>query len=100
MKTSSVAPYNKLPKPIMENYDWQLRGLCRDEDPEVFFLPDNARMGEKTKRVNLAKKVCEGCPVIQECLSYALKSQQDYGVWGGMSQDERRRLLGRKVVWL
>jgi WhiB family redox-sensing transcriptional regulator len=64
---------------------WQDRGLCAQTDPEAFF-PDK---GESTR---LAKLVCARCPVRPECLEYALESGERFGVWGGLSERERRQL--------
>jgi WhiB family redox-sensing transcriptional regulator len=64
---------------------WQERARCRDHDPEVFFP-------EKGGSSREAKRICSECPVRIECLNYALRRDERYGVWGGMSERERRRL--------
>lgn len=64
---------------------WMAEGLCSQTDPEAFF-PDK---GESTRA---AKDVCRGCPVAAECLDYALANNERFGVWGGLSERERRRL--------
>ena len=64
---------------------WQERARCRDYDPEVFFP-------EKGGSSREAKRICSECPVRIECLNYALRRDERYGVWGGMSERERRRL--------
>lgn len=86
----------KLPKPLLDNYEWQYKGECNKHNPETFFLPYNARMSEKTALIKVAKDICAQCPVIAECLSYALDTEQEFGVWGGLSEDERRRILLRR----
>ena len=68
--------------------DWRHRAICRDEDPELFFPIGNT--GPALLQIEQAKMVCRRCPVIQECLTWALESGQDAGVWGGLSEDERR----------
>lgn len=78
------------------NYDWQEKSACRGMDIEIFFLPYNARNEEKRQRVEEAKKICRTCPVISECLEYALDIGEEYGVYGGMSEDERRVILRRR----
>jgi len=99
MQTRTNSPYNKLPAPIYENYSWQERAKCRGESTELFFLPYNARTTEKKKRIMAAKAVCNGCPVIQECLDFALSTEEPYGVWGGKSEEERNQILQtRKFV--
>ncbi|HEY1331348.1 MAG TPA: WhiB family transcriptional regulator [Actinomycetota bacterium] len=64
---------------------WQERARCREHDPEVFFP-------EKGGSSREAKRICADCPVRIECLNYALRRDERYGVWGGMSERERRRL--------
>ena len=73
--------------------DWRHRALCRDEDPELFFPIGNT--GPAIVQLEQAKAVCRRCPVTDECLSWALESGQDAGIWGGMGEDERRALTRR-----
>lgn len=88
-----------LPAPIIENYQWQERGNCRGiKDPDVFFLPYNARTTTKQKLIQKAKAVCVGCPVIDDCLEFALETQEVYGVWGGKSEEERLEILRKRGV--
>lgn len=70
--------------------DWRHRALCRDEDPELFFPVGNT--GPALLQVEMAKTVCRRCPVTESCLQWALDSGQDAGVWGGMSEEDRRAL--------
>jgi WhiB family redox-sensing transcriptional regulator len=70
--------------------DWVQRALCKDEDPELFF-PVGAT-GPAASQITAAKQVCARCPVRLECLEWALSTAQDAGVWGGLSEDERRAL--------
>jgi WhiB family redox-sensing transcriptional regulator len=76
--------------------DWRHDALCRDEDPELFF-PIGSN-GPAERQIAEAKSVCRRCSVTKACLSWALESGQDAGVWGGMSEDERRALRRRSVV--
>jgi WhiB family redox-sensing transcriptional regulator len=75
--------------------DWRHRAVCRDEDPELFFPVGNS--GPALQQIAEAKAVCRRCPVASECLAWALESGQDAGVWGGMSEDERRALKRRNA---
>jgi WhiB family redox-sensing transcriptional regulator len=75
--------------------DWRHRAVCRDEDPELFFPIGNS--GPALLQIAEAKAVCERCPVISECLTWALETGQDAGVWGGLSEDERRSLKRRRA---
>ena len=68
--------------------DWRHRAACRDEEPELFFPLGTT--GPAIAQTAEAKAICHQCKVASNCLSYALESGQDHGVWGGMSQDERR----------
>jgi len=75
--------------------DWRHRAACRDEDPERFFPVGNS--GPALLQIAEAKSVCHRCDVASRCLAWALESGQDDGVWGGMSEDERRPLMtGRR----
>jgi WhiB family redox-sensing transcriptional regulator len=64
---------------------------CRREDPEVFFSLDNERGPAKLARESAARAICARCVIQADCLAFAL-SRDDYGVWGGMTQEERRKL--------
>lgn len=64
---------------------WQERGLCAQTDPEAFFP-------EKGGSTREAKRICQGCEVRSECLDYALANDERFGIWGGLSERERRRL--------
>ncbi|MGW3045277.1 WhiB family transcriptional regulator [Kitasatospora sp. NPDC001159] len=70
------------------NTDWMLHGSCRTADPDELFVEGAAQ--------NRAKAVCAGCPVLTECLAEALDSRIEHGVWGGMTDRERRALLRRR----
>ena len=73
--------------------DWRHQSACRDEDPELFFPVGNT--GPAITQIEEAKKVCNRCIVKEPCLAWALESGQDAGVWGGLSEDERRALKRR-----
>ncbi|MFF0629812.1 WhiB family transcriptional regulator [Streptomyces sp. NPDC004296] len=73
--------------------DWRHRAVCREEDPDLFFPVGNT--GPALLQIMEAKAVCGRCPVMETCLQWALESGQDSGVWGGLSEDERRVLKRR-----
>src|ERR1700742_197140 len=73
--------------------DWRHRAVCRDEDPELFFPIGNT--GPALMQIEEARAVCRRCEVVDTCLQWALDSGQDAGVWGGLSEDERRALKRR-----
>lgn len=72
---------------------WPERAACLDEDPELFFPITNA--GPALRQIEQARRVCRRCPVQEECLRWALDTGQEAGVWGGLSEDERRELQRR-----
>ncbi|AZZ39310.1 WhiB family transcriptional regulator [Acidipropionibacterium jensenii] len=74
--------------------DWRHKAACLDEDPELFFPIGNT--GPALAQIAEAKKVCARCEVRTECLTWALEAGQDHGVWGGMSEDERRAIKRRQ----
>ncbi|MFE1272143.1 WhiB family transcriptional regulator [Streptomyces sp. NPDC058758] len=67
---------------------WMSAGLCRAADADDLFVEGAAQ--------NRAKALCGGCPVRAECLAYALDGRIEHGVWGGMTERERRALLKRR----
>ena len=75
--------------------DWRHRSACLDEDPELFFPIGNT--GPAILQIEEAKQVCRRCDVREQCLAWALEAGQDHGVWGGMSEDERRALKRRNA---
>jgi WhiB family redox-sensing transcriptional regulator len=74
-------------------WSWRDRAACLDEDPELFF-PVGAT-GPAFLQVERAKRVCSSCPVSEDCLTWALTTAIDYGVWGGLSEEERRTVRRR-----
>ncbi len=70
--------------------DWRGRAACTDEDPELFFPIGTT--GPAVEQADAAKRVCAVCDVREECLEFALATNQDAGVWGGLTEDERRTL--------
>ncbi|MFF7780408.1 WhiB family transcriptional regulator [Streptomyces tanashiensis] len=73
--------------------DWRHNAVCREEDPELFFPIGNT--SPALLQIKEAKAVCCRCPVMEQCLQWALEAGQDDGVWGGLSEDERRRMKRR-----
>ena len=83
----------RLPLPVTETWDWQMHGSCRDMSSEVFFHPEGERGPLRADRDSRAKQVCRGCPVLERCRDHALAVHEPYGVWGGMTESERREHL-------
>ena len=77
------------PRPAPDSLqDWTAASSCRTQDPDELFVTGAAQ--------NRAKAVCMGCPVRTECLADALDNRVEFGVWGGMTERERRALLRRR----
>ena len=75
--------------------DWRELAMCRGSEPNLFFPIGST--GPALDQIEGAKGICFQCSVKEECLNYALETNQEAGVWGGYAEDERRRLRKR---WL
>jgi WhiB family transcriptional regulator, redox-sensing transcriptional regulator len=82
---SVVPDHSEFESATDEDDQWQERALCAQTDPEAFFP-------EKGGSTREAKRICLGCEVRDECLDYALANDERFGIWGGLSERERRRL--------
>ncbi|MFV0461579.1 MAG: WhiB family transcriptional regulator [Nostocoides sp.] len=88
-----------LPAPLEANWDWQLHGRCRAENPDVFFHPEGERGSARRNRDEAARRVCLDCPVLGPCREHALTAREPYGVWGALTEDDRAHLsVGRLGV--
>lgn len=74
--------------------DWRHLSACLDEDADLFF-PIGKTGPQVLRQIEEAKAVCRRCAVREECLDWAIMSGQEHGVWGGTSEDERRRIKRR-----
>ena len=74
----------------LEERPWAAYASCRNADPELFF---SVRDGDTEEAV----KICRGCPVLEECREWALETRVRYGVWGGATERDRRRLLRKSA---
>ena len=83
--------------PIHDKWEWQYQGACKGVDTEIFFLEHGDRAQAKRKKEQKAISICRACPVINECREHALRVPELYGVWGGMTADQRLALLKRKI---
>jgi WhiB family redox-sensing transcriptional regulator len=86
----TIAELALLPLSDVEELAWQEQALCAQTDPEAFFP-------EKGGSTREAKRVCLSCDVRNDCLEYALANDERFGIWGGLSERERRRLKKRAV---
>jgi WhiB family redox-sensing transcriptional regulator len=74
---------------------WRDRAACLDEDPELFFPIGNTEPA--FRQIEEARAVCHRCEVIDTCLSWAMETRQDAGVWGGQSAEQRQSLKRRNA---
>jgi WhiB family transcriptional regulator, redox-sensing transcriptional regulator len=95
LQEDPMASTTRLPGPVADVWDWQLRGACRGVEAVEFFHPDGDRGASREARERVAKGVCATCPVIRECAKHALSVREPYGVWGGMSEDDRKAVYRR-----
>ncbi|MCU1361871.1 MAG: putative WhiB family transcriptional regulator [Ilumatobacteraceae bacterium] len=72
------------------DYTWRGQAICRDTDPDLFFPIGTT--GQALVQIDRAKEVCGMCPVKSECLEYALETNQDSGIWGGLDEEQRRNI--------
>lgn len=93
-----MANLARLPRPVIESYEWQERGLCGAADIEMFFVPDDVGKRERTRRERYAKLLCARCPVMDRCRQHAFSAGERFGVWGGLSAHERQQLQVREEV--
>ncbi len=75
--------------------DWRQGASCRDTDPDLFFPVGTT--GPAVEQITAAKAVCHECSARLACLEFALETNQEAGIWGGTSEDERRKL---RKTWL
>lgn len=73
-----------------DEYGWQDQANCLGVDPDLFFPERGASTRE-------AKEVCRGCPVREECLEFSLQNSEKFGIWGGLSERERRRIRRQRA---
>jgi WhiB family redox-sensing transcriptional regulator len=72
------------------DYTWRSLAVCRGTDPDLFFPVGTT--GQALVQIARAKEVCDECPVRVECLDYALATNQDSGIWGGLDEEQRRSI--------
>ena len=78
---------------IAGGFNWRHLAACRHVDSDLFFPCGTA--GASAEHIAAAKDLCRVCPVIDACLTFALRTNQEYGVWGGTTEDERRHMRKR-----
>ena len=93
-----MADFSRLPGPNSDFWDWQLVAACRGEDPSAFFHPDGERGPARSAREKAAKAICGSCPIKIKCAEHALQVREPYGVWGGLSEEDREVIYARRRV--
>jgi WhiB family redox-sensing transcriptional regulator len=84
-------------RPVYDEWAWQEDGKCKEADTEIFFLDSGESGKQKREKQRKAKAICKGCPVVNECLQHAMKTPEYFGVWGGMTADERLKILEKRL---
>ncbi len=82
--------------PVADLWEWQYEGACRETGSESFYHPDGERGAARRLRDAAAKEICASCPVIDACREHALAIREPFGVWGGMTEDERSMALAKR----
>lgn len=90
-----MAELSRLPGPVADLWEWQYQGACREATTEQFFHPQGERGASRRNRAARAKAICASCPVMAECRSHALAVREPYGVWGGLTEEEREAVYQR-----
>lgn len=93
-----MASVSRLPNPVSAEWEWQLLAACRGVDTQVFFSPEAERGARRLARERVAKAVCSTCPVIATCREQAIRVGEPFGVWGGLTPDERRVYAGANAA--
>lgn len=89
-----MANLSRLPSPTQASWEWQYDGLCVGLDADHFFTTPGERGLSKLRREERAVRICRRCPVIEQCREHALRVREPYGVWGGLTEEDRDRILG------
>ena len=82
-----MSDVSRLPGPSIDAWEWQYQGP-----------PEGDRGSTGRRRAANAKAICATCPVIEQCREYALRAQEPYGIWGGMTEEERREEIQRRRI--
>lgn len=83
---------------LAENWDWRRHAACREADPALFFHPDGERGTARKHRQALARSVCAGCSVAEQCRTHSVVFQESFGTWGGLTEEDRSQLLSGRAI--
>ena len=87
-----MAELSRLPATAIELWEWQWRAACREADPRLFFHPEGERGPARAKREAAALAFCARCPVLQDCRQHGLMVREQFGVWGGLTEEDRAEI--------
>ena len=93
-----MAEISRLPGPAAHQWVWQQHGSCRRLSPDAFFHPEGERGSARVSRATAAKRVCDDCPVLTQCRIHALSAREPYGIWGGLTEEDRERIYARIAI--
>lgn len=79
---------------VPASWQWQWQAACRSVPAEAFFPSEGESRKARERGLLRAKAICQVCPVIDRCREYALRAGEQYGVWGGLSEEERQERVG------
>ena len=91
-KGSNTAIVVPRPLRIVDQGNWMFEAACRNEDPALFYDHDYETPKARVTRTDMAKAVCRDCTVRRQCLDTAMRNEEAYGIWGGMTAPERWHL--------
>lgn len=86
------------PPATTDKWDWQLQAACRGMDDTWFFPPEREQAKARRSRISRAKAVCATCPALAACRDFALDNGEQFGVWGGLSEDDREGFAGAEAT--
>jgi WhiB family transcriptional regulator, redox-sensing transcriptional regulator len=87
-----VTQISRLPATAASVWNWQYEGACREADPTLFFHPEGERGPARRQRDAQAVAVCAQCPVIERCRQHGFSVREPYGIWGGLTQQDREQM--------
>lgn len=79
--------------PTVDFWAWRSLGACQEHPIELFFHSEDTPRGQRRRNEREAAGICGGCPVLQTCRDHALATGERYGVWGGLTENQRLRML-------
>ena len=85
------------PRPLEADWEWQFKAACRGMATDIFFYTERERGPRRARREKIAKSICATCPVLNQCREQALRLAEPYGIWGGLTEEERFQILSSRI---